>query len=48
MDGETSFGHRMELEQCIKTDGGKNLSFFRVRTTVNKDWPDDMGGLARA
>ena len=48
-DGRNNFGHRLEVEQCIRRDGEEIRNFFhRIKKTVDKGWPDDMNGIARA
>ena len=37
----------MEVEHCIRADGGKIRNFLhRIKKTVDKGWPDDMVGIA--
>ena len=39
----------MEMEHCIKTDGGEIRSFLHhIKETVDMGWPDDMKGFAVA
>ena len=46
-DGRTKFGHRMEVEHCIRAEGEEVRSFLhRIKKTVDKGWPDDMVGVA--
>ena len=46
-DRRNKFRHRMEVEHCIRADGEENRNFLhRIKKTVDKDWPDDMVGIA--
>ena len=37
----------MEVEHCIRADGEEIRNFLhRIKTTVDKGWPDDMVGIA--
>ena len=48
-DGRNKFRHRMEVEHCIRADGQEIRNFLhRIKKTVDKGWPDDMVGIARA
>ena len=48
-DGKNKFGHRMEVEHCIRADGEKLRNFFhRIRKTVDKGWPDNLTGVVTA
>ena len=39
----------MEVEHCNKGDGDEIRNFLhRIRKTVEKGWPNDMGGIAAA
>ena len=39
----------MEVEHCIRVDGEEIRNFqHRIKTTVDKEWPDDMEGVAPA
>ena len=46
-DGRNKFRHRMEVEHCVRGDGEEIRNFFhRIKTIVDKGWPDDMEGIA--
>ena len=48
-DGRNKFRHRLEVEHCIRRDGEEIRNFLhRIKKTVDKGWPDDMNGIARA
>ena len=37
----------MEVEHCIRANREKIRNFLhRIKKTVDKDWPDDMVGIA--
>ena len=48
-DGRNKFRHRLEVEHCVRRDGEEIRNFLhRKKKTVDKGWPDDMNGIARA
>ena len=48
-DRRNKFGHRMELEHCIRADGEEIRNFLhRIKKSVDKGWPDDMAGVVAA
>ena len=48
-DGRNKFRHQLEVEHCVRRDGEEIRNFLhRIKKTVDKDWPDDMNGIARA
>ena len=48
-DGRNKFGHRMEVEHCIRADGKEIRNFLhRLKKTVDKGWPDDMATMLAA
>ena len=48
-DERNKFGHRMEVEHCIRADGEEIRNFLhRIKKTVDKGWPDDMVRIANA
>ena len=48
-DGRNKFRYRMEVEHCIRGDGEEMPKFLhRFKRTVDKEWPDDMEGIAPA
>ena len=48
-DGRNKFRHRLEVEHCVRRDGEEIRNFLhRIKKTVDKGWPDDMNGIARA
>ena len=48
-DGRNKFRHRLEVEHCVRRDGEEIRNFLhRIKKTVDKGWPDDMNGVARA
>ena len=48
-DGRNKFRHRMEVENCIRSDGEEIRNFLhRIKKTVDKGWPDDMLAIAVA
>ena len=48
-DGRNKFRHRLEVEHCVRRDGEEIRNFIhRIEKTVDKGWPDDMNGIARA
>ena len=48
-DGRNKFRHRLEVEHCVRRDGEEFRNFLhRIKKTVDKGWPDDMNGIARA
>ena len=49
LDGRNKFRHRLEVEHCVRRDGEEIRNFFhRIKKIVDKGWPDDMNGIARA
>ena len=49
LDGRNKFRHRMEVELCIRGNGEEIRIFLhRIKTTVDKGWPDDMVEVAAA
>ena len=39
----------MEVEHCIRAEGENIRNFLRrIKTTVDKGWPDDMAGVVAA
>ena len=39
----------MEVEHCIRGDGEEIQNLLhRIKMTVDKGWPDDMGGISPA
>ena len=48
-DGRNKIRHRLEVEHCVRRDGEEIRIFFhRIIKTVDKGWPDDINGIARA
>ena len=48
-DGRNKFRHRLEVEHCVRRDGEEIRNFLhRIKKTVDKGWPDDLNGIARA
>ena len=48
-DGRNKFRHRLEVEHCVRRDGEEIRNFLHgIKKTVDKGWPDDMNGIARA
>ena len=48
-DGRNKFRHRLEVEHCVRRDGEEIRIFLhRIKKSVDKGWPDDMNGIARA
>ena len=46
-DGRNKFGHRMEVEHCVRGDGEEIRNFLhRMKKIVDKGWPDHMEGIA--
>ena len=46
-DARNKFRHRMDIEHCIRRDGEEIKNFLhRIRTIVDKGWPDDLAGIA--
>ena len=49
LNGRNKFRHRLEVEHCVRRDGEEIRNFLhRIKKTVDKGWPDDMNGIARA
>ena len=48
-DGRHKFRYRMEVEHCVRGDGEEIRNFLqRIKRTVDKEWPDDIEGIAAA
>ena len=48
-DGRNKFRCRLEVEHCVPRDREESRNFLhRIKNTVDKGWPDDMNGIARA
>ena len=48
-DGRNKFRHRLEVEHSVRRDGEEIHNFLhRIKKSVDKGWPDDMNGIARA
>ena len=48
-DGRNKFRYRMEVEHCIRRDGEEIRNFLhRIKRTVDKEWSDDLEGIAPA